>query len=966
MKLGSIEKDRQPSIEIIHLFEKTRVAYLSARHDPKEYGSRWRKAVDLIEESYEELDAAGKELKNFIDADVFDDKEINNVESNQAKELYEKIKLVRYNSDLVVDPFAKRFKGNVLEELLNNPESMVKFVHYALRNNTNALTPSAYAIKDMEPDDLTDGLEGLDLQSDDIVLYIIEHYGDGKDSKKVEKKVKAAMDMLQLIFFSQHEEKEWEELKDIEMKKSDKKSEDEKSISDFIIPNKPMYRIFEIDDLKELKGFSGQWYVQEKYDGMRVQLHKLDNSIKVYSYNKKNITDKCKDIVSELRKKHFGDCILDAELILFSGDDALHRADTIAHVFKDKYKDAKLRCHVFDIMRHDEQTLLDEELENRMGIMFNNYSAHSSEHLVFPSKKDTRMADSLKDIDEYAKKIMDMPTAEGVVIKDATSTYYLGTRKNPKWIKWKKFVDIDVIVLDKTKTKSNLNSYVLGVDIGTEDMNNKFIKEIDGKKYMNVGKALNTKISANVGDIVRVKVDEVKKTGDRYTLYSAKVIEIPEVEMPDKLVTLEFLSQDTKKSLNYNVDALKKGVQITDHIHGEANLLIKFDTEGLVFYSFEENNLMAKNALLDIDVWKTQVEEIMKTKQANLTLTIFRYLKDNGPKPVNELHNYLMKEASDLYKDILEGKAQKLKEWANLRDGITFVNNKLQADEDKILQETEEIKKQKLVQELREQEKEEERAITIDSDEEGDCCTQLKNKVIEYKREQMESIIDTTKHGSWGEVRQMFSKSGLVKEAHSFEDYMDSYSDFIMNDVDCEWIIEEYLPITNNEELIEEYNQCQFGSGFSDKYAMLKGYKTPKEKRSGLFKIYARQDDNVTLSIKLDDETINWTIDLENEKELFDLFGAAGKYPAEVSSNIEKEKVIDSGTVELGVQRHGYHEYMLDGNKFQTKLHVRYLPVKGEKMWLAWTGYEQKPADPNTDEGIWNIYEDKYSKVKIP
>ena len=966
MKLGSIEKDRQPSIEIIRLFEKTRVAYLSARHDPKEYGSRWRKAVDLIEESYEELDAAGKELKNFIDADVFDDKEINNVESNQAKELYEKIKLVRYNSDLVVDPFAKRFKGNVLEELLNNPESMVKFVHYALRNNTNALTPSAYAIKDMEPDDLTDGLEGLDLQSDDIGLYIIEHYGDGKDSKKVEKKVKAAMDMLQLIFFSQHEEKEWEELKDIEMKKSDKKSEDEKSISDFIIPNKPMYRIFEIDDLKELKGFSGQWYVQEKYDGMRVQLHKLDNSIKVYSYNKKNITDKCKDIVSELRKKHFGDCILDAELILFSGDDALHRADTIAHVFKDKYKDAKLRCHVFDIMRHDEQTLLDEELENRMGIMFNNYSAHSSEHLVFPSKKDTRMADSLKDIDEYAKKIMDMPTAEGVVIKDATSTYYLGTRKNPKWIKWKKFVDIDVIVLDKTKTKSNLNSYVLGVDIGTEDMNNKFIKEIDGKKYMNVGKALNTKISANVGDIVRVKVDEVKKTGDRYTLYSAKVIEIPEVEMPDKLVTLEFLSQDTKKSLNYNVDALKKGVQITDHIHGEANLLIKFDTEGLVFYSFEENNLMAKNALLDIDVWKTQVEEIMKTKQANLTLTIFRYLKDNGPKPVNELHNYLMKEASDLYKDILEGKAQKLKEWANLRDGITFVNNKLQADEDKILQETEEIKKQKLVQELREQEKEEERAITIDSDEEGDCCTQLKNKVIEYKREQMESIIDTTKHGSWGEVRQMFSKSGLVKEAHSFEDYMDSYSDFIMNDVDCEWIIEEYLPITNNEELIEEYNQCQFGSGFSDKYAMLKGYKTPKEKRSGLFKIYARQDDNVTLSIKLDDETINWTIDLENEKELFDLFGAAGKYPAEVSSNIEKEKVIDSGTVELGVQRHGYHEYMLDGNKFQTKLHVRYLPVKGEKMWLAWTGYEQEPADPNTDDGIWNIYEDKYSKVKIP
>ena len=43
MNLSNIEKDKQPSEEIIRLFEKTRVAYLSAANDPKEYGSRWRK-----------------------------------------------------------------------------------------------------------------------------------------------------------------------------------------------------------------------------------------------------------------------------------------------------------------------------------------------------------------------------------------------------------------------------------------------------------------------------------------------------------------------------------------------------------------------------------------------------------------------------------------------------------------------------------------------------------------------------------------------------------------------------------------------------------------------------------------------------------------------------------------------------------------------------------------------------------
>ena len=35
-------------------------------------------------------------------------------------------------------------------------------------------------------------------------------------------------------------------------------------------------------------------------------------------------------------------------------------------------------------------------------------------------------------------------------------------------------------------------------------------------------------------------------------------------------------------------------------------------------------------------------------------------------------------------------------------------------------------------------------------------------------------------------------------------------------------------------------------------------------------------------------------------------------------------------------------------------------------MWLVWTGYKQKPADKEGDEGVWNIYEDKFSSVKIP
>ncbi len=86
--------------------------------------------------------------------------------------------------------------------------------------------------------------------------------------------------------------------------------------------------------MNELKGFSGDWVVQEKYDGMRIQIHKIDNKVKIYSYNEKDITDKCQEQVKEMKQKQFGDCIFDAELILFDGEEPLHRADTIAHVFK--------------------------------------------------------------------------------------------------------------------------------------------------------------------------------------------------------------------------------------------------------------------------------------------------------------------------------------------------------------------------------------------------------------------------------------------------------------------------------------------------------------------------------------------------------------------------------------------------------------------------------------------------------
>lgn len=824
-----LEKDSPISNNIINLFEKTRVAYLSAKADSKTYSGRWRKAIENIQNEYEDLDAMGNQLHQFLQEEDITSKDAMNVESSIASNIYEGIKNLRFTSDEVQDPFAKEFKDNVLEHLLDSPEVMAKFIHYALRANTDTLPKEAYAIKDMEEDTLTNNLKGMDLSLKDIPLYIIEHYGDGKDSKKVESKFKGGLSLLKLIYLSKHSEEEWNKLLDIKIEKA-QKSNEEKAIVDFIVPNKPMYRIFEIDDIKELKGFSGEYVVQEKYDGMRIQIHKIDNKVKIFSYNEKDITEKCKEQVKVLQAKHFGNCILDAELILFDGDEALHRADTISHVFKDQHKEGILKAHVFDIMRHEDRNLLEEPLRDRINILFHNYSAHSDELLAFPSKKDTRIADTIKDVEEYSKAIMEMPTSEGVVIKDIESTYFIGTKKNPKWIKWKKFVDLDLIVLDKKKTKSNMFSYTLGA--GPAEGEGKYYQEINGINYLNVGKATNTKLVVDIGEILRVKVDEVKESKDRFTIYNANPIEIPEEALPEKIITLELLAKDTKPSLKYKATALEKGISITDYIHGEAILK---SMDGFILYEFEDNNLMSKNAMANLDLWKNQAEEIMKTKQSELTLKVFQYLKNQGAKTIKEIHNQLVKTYPNHYEDILESNMSKVKDWFKQREGISYdeATHKLYAEEDKIM---------------------------------------------------LDSIIK---------------------------------------------------------------------------------YETPETHRKGTFKVYSRKDDDLVLAIKIADEALYWNIDINNDDDIFALFGKANKFPAEVATQVSKDKIIDEGDIELGIQRSGYHEYMLSGNKFETKMHFRVIEVDDKKMWLTWTGYKQEPADQEGDEGIWDITQDKYAKLKI-
>ena len=832
-------KDDAMAKRVLDFYEDVRQKYLSAREDPKEYGNAWKKSVRKIRDDFDDLGDFSSALKEYIEEDNVFNKEVDNPESNAAQKLYESVKLMRYKSKEINDPFAKQMGDKVIANLMKEPSLYSMFIHYAIRAHTHSIKEDSWKAHDLKPDLITEGAKGLDLEVKDIPLYIIEHYGDDVDTSRVKSKFKGAFNLLREVYLVDNTEENWDSLVAIDLKKekeslpvgpkNEEKSTEEKAKIDFVIPNKPMYRIFEIDDIKELKGFSGEWLVQEKFDGIRVQLHKSDKKVKIYTYNEKDITDKCKDIVEKLKQKRFGDMILDAELILYDKKEPLHRADTIAHLFKNKYQDAELKAKVFDIMNHEGKSLMDSPLQERINILFYQLSSGSSDLLNFPSKKNTRIADSLKEVKKYADDIMESKTSEGVVIKDLTSTYYVGSKKNPKWIKWKKYVDLDVIVLNKKKTKSNLYSYSVGIGplTGEEAREHKG-QEHEGKTYLPVGKALNTKESVEIGSIIRVKVDEVKRKGTGYSLYSAKVIEIPEVESPEKLITLDLLAKEGRKSLKYDVqDALIK-YTITDGIHGTADIIAKSDFDGFTIYGFEGDTLMAKNALADIDMWKDQMTDLMKSKTSDARVAIKGHLiEEDKPLTVKEIFDFCRKSIPELTEKI----------WNN----------------------------------------------------------------------------DVTKLGEW----------------------MNDYDDFIREPGN------KY--IANRDKLTKD----------------------KKDTKMGTFRLFTRKDDNLDLVIDYKDETFAWTIDIQDTEDIYNLFGKAGKFPAEIATKTNSKKLLDKGEIELGVQKDGYHEYRINGDKFETRLHFRVVPVKEQDKWLVWTGFKQEMLDSSEDKGLWDISEDSHKKLTM-
>ena len=243
-------------------------------------------------------------------------------------------------------------------------------------------------------------------------------------------------------------------------------------------PLQPMHRIFELDDIEQLKGFSGDWVVSVMPEGERHFIRREGDKVKAWKGIDGTSTSLDADIAESLKNTTDKDFFIDT---IYVGDE----------------------CHVFDIIEYDDEDVHDTPSQDRLKILRGGMESH--EKVLLPGAYNTRFTDdagmesTIKDLQKEGKRIL---------LRDAKSTYMLGEKRHPKWVLLKPGKDVNLIVLEKKGESTYTYRLGMGPIIDGDEVGDRK-SELDGETYMDVGTVFHSPKEFNVGDSVKVNVDSV-------------------------------------------------------------------------------------------------------------------------------------------------------------------------------------------------------------------------------------------------------------------------------------------------------------------------------------------------------------------------------------------------------------------------------------------------------------------------
>ncbi len=261
---------------------------------------------------------------------------------------------------------------------------------------------------------------------------------------------------------------------------------------------------------------AGQVWTEEKYDGVRCQLHQVDGRVEMFSRDLKETTAAFPELADAALKLQHG--------VMFDGEVLAHRDGRVLRFFELQHRlgrkvvDEELRREVpvalviFDLLWVDGRAVLDEPLQERRRLL----ESLELEHPFLLARVEE--STSPDDLDRIFAETRERGN-EGLMVKDPNSPYTPG-RRGLAWLKLKRpLATLDVVVTavewGHGKRKGVLSDYTFAV--------------LDTKvgKLVNVGKAYTGLTDAEIATMTEKFLKmQVRDVGYGYAVKPEVVLEV--------------------------------------------------------------------------------------------------------------------------------------------------------------------------------------------------------------------------------------------------------------------------------------------------------------------------------------------------------------------------------------------------------------------------------------------------------
>jgi DNA ligase 1 len=212
---------------------------------------------------------------------------------------------------------------------------------------------------------------------------------------------------------------------------------------EILSPVAPMLAQTAADTAEALRQLSGEVAFEWKMDGARIQVHKLANTVRIYTRSLNEVTSAVPEITASVRQLPVREVVLDGEAIAFTASGRPQPFQITMRRFGRKLNVEKLRAELpihaffFDCLRLEDQSLVDRPARERFAAL----ARAVPESLRIP-----RLITSSED---KARAFYDAALAaghEGLMAKSLDAPYEAGNR-GASWLKIKRAHTLDLVVL---------------------------------------------------------------------------------------------------------------------------------------------------------------------------------------------------------------------------------------------------------------------------------------------------------------------------------------------------------------------------------------------------------------------------------------------------------------------------------------------------------------------------------------